>query len=127
MQLHAEDGGGVIERDEGGKFRPGTVANPGGRPKMPEVVRSRIQGLTVRAVEQIAGLLDSDDERIRLEAAKVILDRAYGRPAQSTELKIEAGDVMAEHLAALLERAQARKALRAEGGSAVLIGEGRAS
>jgi hypothetical protein len=54
----------------------------------------------VRAVEQIAGLLDSDDERIRLEAAKVILDRAYGRPPQSTELKIEAGDVMAEHLAA---------------------------
>jgi hypothetical protein len=80
----------------------------------------------VRAVEQIAGLLDSDDERIRLEAAKVILDRAYGRPPQSTELKIEAGDVMAEHLAALLERAQARRALR-EGGTAVLVGEGRAS
>jgi hypothetical protein len=116
----------VIERDEGGKFRPGTVANPGGRPKIPEVVRSRIQGLTVRAVEQIAGLLDSDDERIRLETAKVILDRAYGQPAQSTELKIEAGDVMAQHLAALLERAQARKLMRLEG-SAVLVGEGRAS
>ncbi|MGE0854268.1 MAG: hypothetical protein AB7O44_32460 [Hyphomicrobiaceae bacterium] len=116
----------MVERDEGGKFLPGTVANPGGRPKIPEVVRSRIQGLTVRAVEQIAGLLDSEDERIRLEAAKVILDRAYGRPAQSTELKIESADVFAMHLAGLLERAAARRAMQMEGGGAVLVGEGQA-
>lgn len=114
-----------IERGEGGKYLSGKVANPRGRPKMPEVVRSRIQGLTVRAVERLADCLQSEDKKIRLEAAKVILDRAYGRPAQSTELKIEGADMFAMHLASLLERAATRRSVELEGGAAVLIGEGR--
>ena len=119
----------MAKRDELGHFLPGESGNPGGRPGMPEVVRSRIQGLTVRAVEVLQGCLESDDEKIRLEAAKHILDRAYGRPAQSTELKIEGLDSAAEHLAFLIEAGQRRRALQPpeiEGGP-VLIGEGRAS
>lgn len=113
-----------VVRDEGGRFLAGgPSANPGGRPKMPEVVRSRIQALTVRSVEVLKGCLESKDEKVRLEAAKHILDRAYGRPSQSTELKIEGLDVAAEHLTSLMEAGQRRRALRRAGEDAVLIGE----
>ncbi len=35
------------------------------------------------AIKKLVALLDSDDERTRLAAIKEILDRGYGRPAQT--------------------------------------------
>jgi hypothetical protein len=70
-----------VERDERGHWLPGRSANPGGRPGVPEVVKATLRELSPRTVVRLGELLDSEDERIRLEAAKAILDRHLGRPA----------------------------------------------
>jgi hypothetical protein len=57
-------------------------------------------------VRQLA-LLDSDDERVRLEAAKVILDQHLGRPAIQADISLSRG-VANGHLAALIEVARRR-------------------
>ena len=70
-----------MERNERGHWLPGRSANPGGRPGVPDVIKATLRELSPRAVERLGELLDSEDERIRLEAAKAILDRHLGRPA----------------------------------------------
>ena len=44
--------------------------------------------------------LRSDDERMRLEAVKILLDRGYGKPAQQVDLSTKT-DLGALHLEAL--------------------------
>jgi hypothetical protein len=63
--------------------------------------------LSPRAIERLGELLDSDDERVRLEAAKTILDRHLGRPAIQADINVRDGGANA-HLAALLEVARRR-------------------
>jgi hypothetical protein len=60
----------VVERDERGHWLPGRSANPGGRPGVPEEIKATLRELSPRAVERLGELLDSEDERIRLEAAE---------------------------------------------------------
>ena len=96
-----------MERNSLGHWLPGSSANPGGRPGIPEVVRATLRELSPRAVERLGELLDSDDERIRLEAAKAILDRHLGRPAIQADLTVRGG-ASADHLQALIEIARRR-------------------
>ena len=98
-----------MERDERGHWLPGRSANPGGRPGVPEVIKSTLRELSPRAVERLGELLDSDDERIQLEAAKAILDRHLGRPAIQADLTVRA-DASHAHLQALIELARKRRA-----------------
>jgi hypothetical protein len=98
-----------VERDERGHWLPGRSANPGGRPGVPEVIKATLRELSPRAVERLGELLDSADERIRLEAAKAILDRHLGRPAIQADLTVRNG-TSTEHLRALLEVARKRRA-----------------
>jgi hypothetical protein len=96
-----------MPRDDLGRFVPGTSGNPGGRPKPPDGLRTRLAELSPLAVERLGELLDSVDERVRLEAAKTILDRHLGRPAIQADINLcraEADD----HLAALIEVARRR-------------------
>ena len=95
--------------NERGHWLPGRSANPGGRPGVPEVIKATLRELSPRAVERLGELLDSDDERIRLEAAKAILDRHLGRPAIQADLTLR-GDAPAAHLQALIEMARKRRA-----------------
>ena len=80
-----------MERDERGHWLPGRSANPGGRPGVPDVIKATLRELSPRAVERLGELLDSEDERIRLEAAKAILDRHLGRPAIQADLTVRGG------------------------------------
>jgi len=64
---------------------------------------------SARAVERRGDLLDSADERIRLEAAKAILDRRLGRPAIQADLTVR-GDASADHLQVLIGAARKRRA-----------------
>jgi hypothetical protein len=95
-------------RDDLGRFLPGNSANPGGRPGLPELVKTRLRELSPRAVERLGQLLNSADERIQLEAAKAILDRHLGRPAIQADLTVRA-DVSDAHLQALKELARKRR------------------
>jgi len=92
-------------------------ANPGGRPGVPEVIKATLRELSPRAVERLGELLDSDDERIRLEAAKAILDRHLGRPAIQADLTVR-GSASTDHLQALIEVARKRR------DEPVMLGEG---
>ena len=96
-----------MERDERGHWLPGRSANPGGRPGVPEEIKATLRELSPRAVERLGELLDSDDERIRLEAAKAILDRHLGRPAIQADISLRSGSADG-HLAALIEVARRR-------------------
>ena len=98
-----------MARDDLGRWVPGTSGNAGGRPKPPDGLRTRLAELPPRAVERLGELLDSDDERIQLEAAKAILDRHLGRPAIQADITVKGG-AAAEHLQALIEVARKRSA-----------------
>ena len=102
-------GGFIVERDERGHWLPGRSANPGGRPGVPEVIKATLRELSPRAVQRLGELLDSGDERIRLEAAKAILDRHLGRPAIQADLTVRGG-ASTDHLEALIEMARKRRA-----------------
>jgi len=97
----------VMARDDLGEFAPGASGNPGGRPKPPDGLRTRLAELSPRAVDRLAELLDSADDRVRLEAAKAILDRHLGRPAIQADISLRRG-IDDDHLAALLETARRR-------------------
>ena len=98
-----------MERDDRGHWLPGRSANPGGRPGVPEVIKATLRELSPRAVARLGELLDSEDERIQLEAAKAILDRHLGRPAIQADISLHRG-VADDHLAALIEMARKRRA-----------------
>ena len=96
-----------MARDDLGRWVTGTSGNAGGRPKPPDGLRARLAQLSPRAVERLGELLDSGDERIRLEAAKAILDRHLGRPAIQADLTVRGG-ASDGHLAALVATARRR-------------------
>lgn len=87
----------------------GTSGNPGGRPKPSDGLRTRLAQLSPRAIERLGELLDSADERVRLEAAKTILDRHLGRPAIQADISVHRAEADG-HIAALLEVARRRAA-----------------
>ena len=89
-----------------GHWVSGTSGNPGGRPRPPDGLRTRLAELSPRAVERLGELLDSDDERVRLEAARTILDRHLGRPAIQADINLQGAEDA--HIAALLEVARRR-------------------
>src|SRR5262245_30431021 len=93
-----------MPRDDLGRFVPGTSGS--GRPKPPAGMRTRLAELSPRAVERLGELLDSGDERVRLEAAKAILDRHLGRPAIQADINLQGAEDA--HIAALLETARRR-------------------
>jgi len=106
-----------MARDDLGRWVPGTSGNAGGRPKPPDGLRTRLAELSPRAVERLGELLDSDDERVQLEAAKAILDRHLGRPAIQADVTLRGG-ASADHLQALIEVARRRR------GEPIMLGDG---
>lgn len=79
---------GDTDRNANGTFSAGNSANPGGRPRMPADLRQAFQTRTQDALDVLVSVMQDEDAKgaDRVSAAKVILDRAWGRPAQSVEL-----------------------------------------
>ena len=75
-------------RRKNGQFLPGNSANPGGRPKIPADVREAIKAACPEAVRVLIELLHSKKEAYRLEAAKTLLDRGYGKPESMSKIEL---------------------------------------
>ena len=75
-------------------FRPGVSGNPGGRPKG---VRRRVQELVGPDADAIIGFMvavmtdDRERTRDRLESAKWLADRGFGRAAPAADSELESG------------------------------------
>ncbi len=69
-------------------FRPGQSGNPSGRPKSHKEMASRARELGLQALDIVARI--AKDEQVsaaaRIRAAKVILDRAFGKVPDGDEL-----------------------------------------
>ncbi len=62
-------------------WQPGQSGNPGGRPKG---IAAKAREHTDRALEVLAEALADDDHRVRVTAAKELLDRGWGKPLTMT-------------------------------------------
>jgi len=85
------------------KFEKGKSGNPSGRPKLPPGVMTRAEtvaalaALVPAAIEAIAASLKSDDEKVRMRAAELVLERHLGKvseaqPAAQDEGKVDTVD-----------------------------------
>ncbi len=67
-------------------FKKGQSGNPGGRPREVAEVRELAKEHGPAAIERLVELMASDNERTAVAACEAILNRGYGRPAQSVTL-----------------------------------------
>jgi hypothetical protein len=78
----------MSERDSGGRFKKGVSGNPGGRPKQSADVVEAARALTPKAIETLEHLLaNGENEMTRVRAAEILLNRAWGTPAQHVNLE----------------------------------------
>ena len=78
-----------MTRGNGRPFTKGRSGNPGGRPKLPAELRERAQAYSVEALDTLRALMAdvSQPGSVRVASASAILDRGYGRPTVSVEMK----------------------------------------
>jgi hypothetical protein len=87
----AMGGGSPVERSARGfswrslapyVFRPGKSGNPGGKSAKYFEVQQICRDASPEAARVMIELLESDDDRVRLMAAREITERAWGRPKE---------------------------------------------
>jgi hypothetical protein len=68
-------------RERGGQWRKGYCPNPGGRPKAVVDVQALAREHTAAAIQTLVEALR--DPKLKVQAAQVLLDRAWGKPPQA--------------------------------------------
>mgnify|MGYP000896291789 CR=1 FL=1 len=72
---------------------------------MRDALKARIAKLASKdAVDVLQNALKSADEKVRLQAASILMDRAWGKAITPTDLKVSGADLAGQHLTALKER-----------------------
>src|SRR5713101_5500038 len=95
---------GFLER----RWKPGQSGNPSGHAaEYGEVIRLA-RSLSIRAVERLGELMESEDERVAAVACSAVLDRAFGKPQTN---RPEKEDSLAERLARMTPAERERDAL----------------
>lgn len=66
-------------------WKPGESGNPNGRPKKSQEIVDKAQDHADAAMDVLITLLNSDSDKVRLQAALGLLDRVVGKPKQTVE------------------------------------------
>lgn len=96
----------------GKRFTAGQSGNPGGRPRLPDDVRSLARSYTREAIMTAAEIMQNPEETgtARMTAVNTLLDRGWGKPAQHLTLDtlgdLSDADLRAELAAAVAELRQ---------------------
>lgn len=99
-----------MSRLSNGHFAKGVSGNPGGRPAMPDDIKSLIKDLVPDSVRALHAAINGDDARLAVQAATVVLDRVYGRPHQSASIETNEQSGPQAHLTALIAMASGTQA-----------------
>ncbi len=95
----------AVQRDENGRFLKGVSGNPSGRTKIPKEIIEEIRNACPHAVERLISYVDNKNPKIAMWAITELLDRGYGKPAQSVNMDMNGIlDVRAQIRDVLLER-----------------------
>lgn len=98
----------TVERESGGRFKKGVVANPfGGMPRAKVLALKKLEGLTDKAIRTLERLLDDPNPSAALGAAKEVLDRNLGKVKQNVTVDVTSTHVL--HLEALQHLAQKKR------------------
>jgi hypothetical protein len=78
-----------------GRFIPGQSGNPGGRPKVVGEVRESARQHTIEAINTLVSIMQDQKAppAARVLAANSILDRGYGKPAQTIDAHMNRGSI----------------------------------
>jgi hypothetical protein len=71
-----------IAREPNGRFLKGVSGNPGGNHVISAEIRELARGYGSEAIERLVHWMRSDDSQASLMAAKILLDRGYGKAIQ---------------------------------------------
>lgn len=86
-----ENNGGAAEkvrnRGRGRPFKKGQSGNPGGRPKGDPAVKEMLKAATADAAKLLIDTINNPAAKLeqRIECAKVVMDRVYGKATQQIE------------------------------------------
>lgn len=68
------------------QFTKGQSGNPGGRPKEDPELKDLARVASPEAFDRLVHWMRSDNPKASFAASVAILDRAYGKPVQTTEI-----------------------------------------
>lgn len=94
--------GAAKRRGPGRPFQKGQSGNPAGRKAEIGPIKELARQHAPEALDTLVKALKASSERVRVAAAEVILDRAYGKASQHIEL--DAGDELTKRLTEALRR-----------------------
>lgn len=72
----------------GKRWQKGQSGNPSGKPKGYAALRELCREYTHDAVKVLTDALVSADERLRVDAAKSLLDRGWGKPSSEIDIHL---------------------------------------
>ena len=94
-------------RAPGKPFEKGQSGNPSGRPKIPPELREAAKAAAPEALQVAIDLMRNPgvEPADRLRAAQIVMDRAYGKPVQATEISGPDGGAIHVSVAGMTDEA----------------------